>query len=526
MVDGEVYKTSTVAYGTELTAETAPSREGFTFSGWSEIPETMPAKDVVVTGTFSVNSYTLTYMVDGEVYKTSTVAYGTGLTAETAPSKEGYTFSGWSEIPETMPAKDVVVTGSFSVNSYTLTYNVDGKEYKSSTVAFGTHLTPEAAPIREGFTFSGWSEIPETMPAKDVVVTGSFSVNSYTLTYKVDGEEYKTSIVAYGTELTPEAAPSKEGYTFSGWSEIPETMPAKDVIVTGSFSVNSYTLTYMVDGEVYKTSTVAYGTELTAETAPSKEGYTFSGWSEIPETMPAKDVVVTGSFSKGAYKLIYIVDGETFKIIAYDYEMSITPEVPPIKEGYSFSGWSEVPETMPAKDVVVTGTFSVNSYTLTYMVDSEVYKTSTVAYGTELTAETEPSKEGYTFSGWSEIPETMPAKDVVVTGTFSVNSYNVTFKYGDVVLTTTQVEYGAVIPLPESLDSDRYTLMEWLDVPASMPAHDIIIQARFTDGVKTIKKEQKKENYYQLNGVKLHKLQKGVNIIRSADGTTRKVLVK
>ena len=90
--------------------------------------------------------------------------------------------------------------------------------------------------------------------------------------------------------------------------------------------------------------------------------------------------------------------------------------------------------------------FTINTYyTLTYKVDGEEYKTSTVAFGTKLTPETPPSKEGCTFSGWSEIPETMPAKDVVVTGSFSVNSYNVTFKYGDAVLTTAMVEYGAVI---------------------------------------------------------------------------------
>ena len=76
------------------------------------------------------------------------------------------------------------------------------------------------------------------------------------------------------------------------------------------------------------------------------------------------------------------------------------------------------------------------------------------------------------------------------------------------------------------MDSDRYTLVEGLDVPASMPAHDIVIQARFTDGVKTIQNVQRKDDYYQLNGVKLNKLQKGVNIIRYTDGTTRKVLVK
>ena len=41
-------------------------------------------------------------------------------------------------------------------------------------------------------------------------------------------------------DTTPEPEPTKEGYTFSGWSEIPETMPDHDVTVTGSFIVNKY----------------------------------------------------------------------------------------------------------------------------------------------------------------------------------------------------------------------------------------------------------------------------------------------
>ena len=57
----------------------------------------------------------------------------------------------------------------------------------------------------------------------------------YNLTYKVDGEEYKNYEVEYGTTITPEAEPTKEGYTFGGWSEIPETMPNHDVEITGRF---------------------------------------------------------------------------------------------------------------------------------------------------------------------------------------------------------------------------------------------------------------------------------------------------
>ncbi len=58
----------------------------------------------------------------------------------------------------------------------------------------------------------------------------------FTLTYKVDGEVYKQYELAVGDAITPEAAPTKEGYTFSGWSEIPETMPANDIEVVGTFT--------------------------------------------------------------------------------------------------------------------------------------------------------------------------------------------------------------------------------------------------------------------------------------------------
>lgn len=124
-------------------------------------------------------------------------------------------------------------------NKYRLTYMVDGKEYKSYEVEYGATITPEAEPTKEGYTFSGWSEIPETMPAEDVTVTGSFTVNKYKLIYMVDGEEYKSYEVEYGATITPEAEPTKDGYTFSGWSEIPETMPAKDVTIIGIFTQNA-----------------------------------------------------------------------------------------------------------------------------------------------------------------------------------------------------------------------------------------------------------------------------------------------
>ncbi|MBR1879892.1 MAG: InlB B-repeat-containing protein [Prevotella sp.] len=528
MVDGEVYKTYDVVYGTKITAEAEPTKEGYTFSGWSEIPETMPAHDVTVTGSFSINSYKLTYTVDGEVYKTYDIEYGATITPEAEPTKEGYTFSGWSEIPATMPAHDVTVTGSFSKGQYKLIYMVDGQTYKTISYDYGDAITPEPAPIREGYTFSGWSEIPATMPAHDVTVTGTFSINSYKLTYVVDGVEYKSYDIEYGATITPEAEPTKEGYTFSGWSTIPETMPAHDVTITGTFIINKYKLTYIVDGEVYKSYDIEYGASITPEAEPTKEGYTFSGWSTIPTTMPAYDVTITGSFTKGAYKLTYMLDGVVYKTISYDYGDAITPEPAPTKEGYTFSGWSTIPATMPAHDVMVTGTFSINKYKLTYTVDGEVYKTYEMEYGATITPETEPSKEGYTFSGWSTIPATMPAYDVTVTGTFKVNKYKVNYFVDNNPYYTDMVEYGAIITPPNVPEREGYDFA-WVYIPDTMPAYDISIYGQYT--IKTgIEEIMSNANggvmIFTIDGKRVDNLKKGLNIVKLSNGTTRKVVVK
>ena len=267
-----------------------------------------------------------------------------------------------------MPAHDVTVTGSFSINSYTLTYMVDGEVYKSMTVVYGTAITPEKEPTKEGYTFSGWSEIPKTMPANDVVVTGSFSINSYTLTYMLDGEVYKTESIVYGTAITPEPAPIKEGHTFSGWTGLPATMPAHDVTVIGSFNINSYTLTFMVDGKVYASYSLVYGSTLPSVTAPTKEGHTFVGWGGLPTTMPAHDVMVQAQWIINQYQITYIVDGKVYKSYEIDYHAAITPEPAPIRKGMTFSGWNNLPEIMPARDITISGTFAWTKKTIGYVI--------------------------------------------------------------------------------------------------------------------------------------------------------------
>ena len=226
------------------------------------------------------------------------------------------------------------------------------------------------------------------------------------------------------------------------------------------------------------------------------------------------------------YTLTYMVDDDIYKLYQVEEGSTINIEANPVKEGCTFSGWSEIPETMPAYDVTVTGSFTANTYTLTYIVDGEVFKTSEFDCGTIITPETAPTKMGYSFSGWSEMPETMPAYDVTVTGSFIVNKYQVTYIINDEVFTTDHVEYGTTIVPPAIEEQEEFTFSGWNDLPETMPAHDIVVHASFTSGFEEIIANHKMIRIYGPDGKPRKWVQKGLNIIISDNGSTKKVFVK
>ena len=128
---------------------------------------------------------------------------------------------------------------------------------------------------------------------------------TYALTYVVDGEVYATDSIEYGAAITPIAEPVKEGYTFSGWSEVPETMPASDVTISGTYTVNIYKVYYYVGDELVHTAEVAYGETIPEYVyEPTTEGDEFLGWiGDTYETMPAHDVTYTANIESDVLQL-------------------------------------------------------------------------------------------------------------------------------------------------------------------------------------------------------------------------------
>ena len=217
------------------------------------------------------------------------------------------TFSGGEEPPVVNPPVpekkyyNVSVTSS-SAEKGTVTVEgvADGKAEE------GSDITITAVP-REGYEFVKWSDDsdvnPRTINVKEnIALTAEFSAKQYNIIYKVDGSDYKTVTVEYGSEVTPIAAPEKEGYTFSGWKGLPEsTMPAHDVTVNGTFSVNFYTLTYIYNNETVKEIMLEYGSEIPAfNYVPENPNHTFVGWrTEGYTTMPAHNLTFIADFVDG-----------------------------------------------------------------------------------------------------------------------------------------------------------------------------------------------------------------------------------
>ena len=426
------------------------------------LPQTMPAKDIVIVGTYTRNSYNVTYMVADEVYQTVAVEYGTKIPTPNIPETDGYTFNSWENVPETMPAEDIVIYANINAKSYNVTYIVDGKTEKTVPVAFGTKI-----PLLENT--SNWQcETPINIKdnADAMLYTNAPCTNtswgdqftSWTVLF--DDNTNTIFHSEYGNKQTPDGLDhyirvdmgegkniNKFRFTYTTRNlENNNNVSPKRIVVEGSNSANgSYTTIATLENlpsakETVYTSEVM-GSENTAyryiryrviEThGNSKDNghpyfaiaeFGMTKVEELPLTMPAKDIIIAGKACTEVHTLTYVVDGKTYKTETIGCNAVITPLEAPVKEGYTFSGWSEIPEIMPAENITVTGTFTVNTYTVTYIVDGEIYKIESVVYNDEIPAVEEPEKEGYIFSGWSEIPETMPAEDITITGSFALDN--------------------------------------------------------------------------------------------------------
>ena len=180
-----------------------PAKSGYTFCGWytneactdeNKYDFTAPVtKDLTLTAKWTANSYTIAFDTDGgSKIDPITQDYGTAITAPADPTKTGYTFAGWTPaIPETMPAENMTIKAKWTVNQFTIAYDLDGGTAESNpgTYTVETDTITLKNPTRPGYTFTGWSGTGLTGESNLTVTIekGSTGDRSYTAHWRYNG---------------------------------------------------------------------------------------------------------------------------------------------------------------------------------------------------------------------------------------------------------------------------------------------------------------------------------------------------
>lgn len=334
-IDGELYATVPHYAATPLTQPVTPeSTAGRVFSGWQELPETMPEGDIDL---FAVTrDPQVVYLLDGEVLSRTDVKAGELVTLAAPAQKFGHTVSGWStqdieslaDNSFTMPGRDVVFSARSAPNPHHVIYVIDGTVVYSDSVFFGEIYTVRGIEVKRGYNFKGWEPQDSATDSEsgiisiadsDIVFLGTFSRCSYKVNYYLDGLLTYSDEYYYGETVTVRPDEEQAGCTFawhSAGANITSgsfVMPAGNVDIYGSFSDGDNKIVFMIDGEQYGSCEVSAGKTVELGLPPTKYGYTFAGWScdELDVTsgefvMPEGDIILRGSFVPNTHELFFI----------------------------------------------------------------------------------------------------------------------------------------------------------------------------------------------------------------------------
>lgn len=325
--------------------------------------------------------------------------------------------------------------------------------YYAAVAKVGESVLPPADPEMDGYVFLGWKN--ETMTEYDddaylkipaigdtyLEFTAQWEEIPAAPTYTVrfygkDGSQLiETQSVEEGQNATPPTAPEVSGFHFVGWDKAYTTIKANvDITALYGEDTKTWTVTYKNwDGTDLGTEEVNDG-EAAQGVIATREGYTFVKWrdyttgDDVDMNHITANVTVEAVFTETVYTVSYRVEGEvtyTIQVVHGFAASSIYyPNGTPTKASteakvYTFTGWTPQVATI-TEDVTFDAVFeeSARTYTVTFQNwDHTLLDEQQVAYGEAATAPGEPTKDGYTFTGWDREFNNILA-DMTVTAVF------------------------------------------------------------------------------------------------------------
>ena len=345
-VDSNRYARGAQAVVLPATGVTPP--EGKVFLYWSAAGDSTrcyPGGKLTVTGNMTLTAvygqtteavrvtYHSNFATD-ETYTTADMPNNStitlpGYTDLGLPENPGYTFAGWNTQangsgmtfrPRVKVLVDTMSPGNhlyaiWAKGSYPLTIHyvyASGGEAKpdhTEVLDFGAPYSV-TSPSIPGYT-ADKPVVTGTMPAAPVTVTVTYTASTgtpYEVHHYLERLEgaypyvpnEKDNLRGETGAWTAAAAKSYDGFTPMGFAQ--EMIKADgSTVVKIFYTRNSYLLTYKdsLSAGVYASQTYKYGAAVTAIAAPTKTGYTFTGWSPaVPDKMPPVALTVYAQWRK------------------------------------------------------------------------------------------------------------------------------------------------------------------------------------------------------------------------------------
>lgn len=454
--DGSVLETKEVEEGTTpaYTGQT-PTREGYTFIGWT--PTLYPADknqdytaefkqnarnitltlktsndDIIKTGVYENVENPITKIVinsvttcDVTIIQSDNASYRIYPSSQFLPYIKSYTYKGTTYNATFNSLEDTEIVTNDTSEEITIIFNVDETYrylinfygdttplrtiYQSLRVENGVTPTYSGVtPTKEGYTFNGWT--PALYPAdKNQDYNAIFEITK----------------VPYAIALEDS---NNEPFTSSPTSIIFNNQLTR-ILFNNDLFGNPYIYYVDIDGEHTINLTYTNKGGFTRITLGSIEinGETYSDLNTWFDLNISNAITITLNSVVSYY--IQFKDDDEFNLYSYRCLKGSTPVYggsTPSKTGYDFIGWT--PTLYPAdKEQVYTATYQIKTFTIRFLNDDgSVLESKSVNYGeTPTYTGTTPTKEGYTFNGWS--PTLYPAnKNQDYTATFRNSAFALT----------------------------------------------------------------------------------------------------
>ncbi len=544
-------------------------------------------------------SYDLEYNLNGGAISLENVDSYTMLTKDITlvnPTREGYTFIGWTGTGLDTPTMSVTIkkgsmgnrsySANWKANEYTITFDTEGGDVdsESATVSFGSNVSLPT-PTRPGYTFEGWYVGDKLYSdgnwsdTDDLTLTARWTVNSYVITlvdvvkrypgvvvsfdYNYPDAEVNTVELSNGDVLEYPTNPTRDGYVFAGWyidSDCTEAYSfmgeiTDDMTLFAKWDTLTVTNDYyypwtLSDGTLTSTNNSSYSSseyrivattsmivtfdymtscewgygylyiQKNGDTLEYCTGYTSNyDYSVTLDEGDYLSFIYSKDYSYNSYDYACItnlncqgissqestafVNGSTESYYEYQFGPEIKQQVvfdssfelpTPTRYGCVFLGWYngetrvESGSWSIASDVTLTPKWELGTNVITLDADGGTVSTDRVAvtFDESFTLPT-PTREGYTFGGWflgdveyvdgtwSEID------DITLVAKWIGNEYNVTLdgaKLKDIVITLDQ-NYNGVTTTITLSHGDTFTY------PTAPTRSDYVFTGWYTDSACT-----------------------------------------